>query len=336
MSREPLGVGVIGLGVGEQHARAFAAQSACRIVALCDRNPARLEQVAAAFPGARRYLSAEALIDDAEVAVVSVASNDDHHGEQIVRSLKAGKHVFAEKPLCVARGELDAIRAAWRDSYGLRLSTNTVLRQSPRFRWVRDAVAGGLLGRVYSVEADYVYGRLHKLTDGWRGRIPGYSVTLGGGVHMVDLVLWITGERPLEAVAYASGLATRETSFGGNDLVLALLRFESGLLVKIGCNFASVHPHYHRFVAYGTQATFENGLGDGLLWRSRSQATPAERVDAPYPGVGKGALIAAFVRALGGGGEPDVPEDAVFDVMSVCLAIDEAARAGRPVAIAYD
>ena len=43
---------------------------------------------------------------------------------------------------------------------------------------------------------DYLYGRLQKITDDWRSRVADYSVMLGGGVHMVDLMLWLTGQRP--------------------------------------------------------------------------------------------------------------------------------------------
>ena len=49
----------------------------------------------------------------------------------------------------------------------------------------------GDYGRAYYVEADYNYGRLWKLTDGWRGEIPFYSVVYGGAVHMIDLVCWL-------------------------------------------------------------------------------------------------------------------------------------------------
>lgn len=331
-----LGVGVIGLGVGEQHALAFAGHSDCRVTALCDRDPAKLGLIGDSLSDARRYASAEALIDDPDVAIVAVASNDDDHCAQIVRALRAGKHVFSEKPLCLSAGELRQIRHAWRESAGLRLSTNTVLRRSARFRWLHDTVRAGGLGRICSIEADYVYGRISKLTQGWRGQIPGYSVMLGGGIHLVDLVLWITSERPTAVQAMANDLGSRGSGFTGNDLVLALLKFRSGLVAKIGANFASVHPHYHRLIVYGSEATFENTVsGPARLWTSRRPDEPAEPIDAAYPGVRKGDLIPAFVDAVLGRGEPDVDEDQAFAAVSVCLAIDRAVAEQRPVDVEY-
>lgn len=336
-----LGAGVIGLGVGERHAHAFARLPATELVALCDKDPEKLASVGRIFPAARQYARPEDLIDDPAVNVVSIASYDqDHHG-QILRALKAGKHVFAEKPLCLSQEEFDSIFQAWREGRGqVRLSTNTILRRSPRFVWLRDAIARGEMGQIYCIEADYIYGRLHKLTDGWRGRIPGYSVMLGGGIHMVDLVLWLAGERPVEVTAFGSGLASRDTSFQGNDLAVALLRFESGLLAKIGVNFASVHPHYHRLFVYGTQATFANPAedlaGPAMLWKSRDPQDPPQPISEPYPGVDKGDLLPAFLEAIQGRGEPGVTERDVFAAMATCLAIEASIRAGgAPMRVRY-
>ncbi len=332
------GVGVIGLGVGERHAHAYAADPRCRLVAICDRDPQKLAAVGARLPGVRRYARAEELIEDREIGVVSVASNDDDHFAQIERSLVAGKHVFAEKPLCSTEDELARLFGLWRRS-GVRLTTNTLLRRSPRFAWLKTAVEAGELGRVYAIEADYVYGRLHKLTDGWRGKIPGYSVMLGGGIHLVDLTTWIAGDRPVEAFAYGAGLASKGTSFDGNDQAMALLRFESGLIARVGANFAAVHPHFHRFLVYGTRATFENSPeapgAPARLWTSRDPGATPQSVTAPYPGLDKSVLIGGFLDAVSGTGEPDISELECFATVAVCLAIDRAMRTGAPVRIAY-
>jgi predicted dehydrogenase len=334
-----LRVGVIGLGVGEQHAHAFAAHPECELAAVCDIDPVKLTEVATRLPPVRQLVDANGIIDDPTIDIVSIASNDDDHAPQIVRALRNGKHVFSEKPLCLTRTEMHEIHAAWRGAKGARLSTNTVLRRSARFRWLKNAVDAGRLGRLYSIEGDYVYGRLPKLVSGWRGRIPGYSVVLGGGVHIVDLMLWIAGERPAEVVTWGSRLGSEGSGFGGTDLVMAMLKFPGGMLARVGCNFASVYPHHHRFVVHGTKATFENlplaVSKDARLWTERDGGGPPELVEAAYPGVAKGDLIPAFVGALRGRGAPDVTEEEAFGAIAVCLAIDESLATGRAVSIEY-
>jgi len=334
-----LRAGVIGLGVGEQHIAGFLAHPETTVVALCDRDEGKQNMARAKYPGIRLHAAAEALIDDPEVNVISVATYDNEHCDYVIRALRAGKHVFVEKPMCLTAEELTSIRRELSMHPGTRLSTNTVLRQSPRFRWLKQTIADGQMGKLYLIEADYVYGRLEKLTRGWRGRIPGYSVMLGGGVHMVDLLLWLTGERPVEAFALANDVCSAGTPFLGKDMTVALLRFTGGLIAKVSANFGAVHPHFHRLLVYGTQGTFENPpeapSGPARLWTTRATEQPPEPVDAAYPGVSKGDLIASFLDGILGRGKPQVEEDDVFASLSVCLAIDQSVLRKQPVAITY-
>src|SRR5207249_12294415 len=89
--------------------------------------------------------SVETLLQDQAVDVVSIASYDDLHGPQVVAALRAGKHVFVEKPLCRSVKELLAIKRAWLASGGQHLISNLVLRATPLYQWLKDAIASGEL-----------------------------------------------------------------------------------------------------------------------------------------------------------------------------------------------
>lgn len=328
-----LRAGVVGLGVGEQHIEAYEAHPDCEVVALCDFDPERLRDVAERYPGRRLTTDAHELLDDPEVDVVSIASYDNFHHEQIRRAITSGKHVFAEKPLVLSEEHARDIHALLAERPDVRLSSNLPLRRSPRFMALRERVARGELGRLYYLEADYEYGRIHKIVDGWRGDLDFYSVVLGGGVHVVDLLLWLSGDRVTEVTAYGNRIATQGTKFRFDDLVAALLRFESGVVAKVTCNFASVHPHFHSLELWGTEASFINGLERGALWR-RSAGGPVETpVDEPYPGVHKGALIHEFLESILGRDESPVTAAEVFDALSVCFAIDRSALRSEPVRV---
>ena len=331
--KAPLGVGVIGLGVGMRLAEGFARDPRCRVAALCDPDATRLAEGLTIHPGATGHASAEALIDDPAVQVVAVASYDDAHAAQVLQALAAGKHVFAEKPLCLTTAEADAIHAALRATPNLVLTTNTVLRMSPRFRTLKQDVAAGLFGEVYYAEADYDYGRLTKLTEGWRGRIPGYSVMLGGGIHMADLLLWLLAAEPVEVCAMSANRVARRAGFDGDDLRIALVRFADGRIAKLGANFGCARPHFHRLALYGTDATFENRPGTADLWTSRDPAVPPRAVESAYPGTHKADLAPSFVDAILGVGPPVVDADDVFRALDLCLAIDQAVAERRPVPV---
>lgn len=331
-----LKAGILGLGVGERHIDGYRAGGNCSVEVLCDTDPAKLAEVSARHPGIRCTRNPNDVLDDPGIDIVSIATWDNVHAEQIVRAIDNGKHVFAEKPLCLHEEELAAIRAALARQPQVRLSSNLVLRMCPRFLALRQRIAKGDLGQLYYLEADYNYGRMHKITEGWRGAIPYYSVFLGGAVHLVDLLLWMTGWRVASVTALGCKLATRTTAFRYNDLTVALLRFENGAVAKVAANFACVAPHFHRLLLYGTEATYENFPEHGRITTSREAAAQPELLEQPYPGLAKGDLLAAFVDTLAGAPDPlqrVVSQDEVFAAMSVCLAAEKSAREGATIPV---
>ena len=124
---------VIGLGVGEQHAEAFAEHPGSRLVGVCDLDPDRAARVAQRFGVPAHTTDADRLLTDPEIDVVSICTYDDAHAAQTVRALTHGKHVMVEKPVCLSRDEARRIRAALAAS-GRRLTSNLLRRQPAPFR----------------------------------------------------------------------------------------------------------------------------------------------------------------------------------------------------------
>lgn len=302
-------------------------------MALCDTDEAPLAAALARVPGARGTCVPEEVLDAPDVDVVAVASYDDCHHAQVLRALRNGKHVFVEKPLCQYRQEAEEIRAALRAKPQVRLTSNLILRRSPRFRHLKALADEGALGTPYYLEGDYNYGRLPKLTDGWRGRLPFYSVVGGGGVHVIDLMLWVIGLPVVEVEAWGNRIASGGTRFHFDDLVVVLLRFASGAIGKVAVNMGCVHPHFHPFVVYGTRGSFVNGRDTAWLYTSRDPAVAPTSLSDPYPGVHKGALAHDFVDTILHGTPPVVSPDDVFRAMAVVLAADESLASGRRVTV---
>jgi len=346
-----IGAGIIGLGVGERHARAALAHHKVGTVLLCDLDREKAEALARTlareFPGKSVAVadSDASLIDDPRVDVVVAASHDDAHFPQVMRALAAGKHVFAEKPLCQDAAQAAAIRAALRLS-GAKLSSNMVLRSCPLFAGVRQAFAAGEFGAVSAVDADYLWGRAHKLTRGWRGRMERYSIVQGAASHMIDLVLWLTGERPCEVQALGNNLATRDRGFPFNDSCALNLRFPSGLFARIGAFGGCAHPHFHRLAVYGELRSFVHEPGRSV-WIERLAAEGSEgnegRDMAERPAAGaypakerRGLVLSSFLDEVCGLGRALAPQEEVFETMAVCFAADTSLREGRPAAVTYE
>jgi predicted dehydrogenase len=100
---------VIGLGVGEQHIAGYEVDSRCKVSTLCDFDATKLAQVARRHPGKILAQSAEDVLANPDIDVVSIATYEDVHCEQVVAAVEMGKHVFVEKPLCLSFVELERI-----------------------------------------------------------------------------------------------------------------------------------------------------------------------------------------------------------------------------------
>lgn len=325
-----VGAAVVGLGVGEAHARAYAALDDASLLLVHDLDRDRAGEVAARL-GCRAAESFEQILADDDVSVVSIASFDDAHFGQVVAALAAGKHVFAEKPLCRTADEARQVELAWRDS-GRNVASNLVLRSAPAYGWLREQIAAGALGEIYAFDGDYLYGRLHKITEGWRRSVDDYSVMLGGGIHLVDLMLWLTAQRPGDVVAAGNRISTSGTAFRYDDFVAARFRFSSGLVGRITANFGSVHPHQHVVRVFGTAATALCDDAGVRVYRSRDPETAPERVDLPSLPASKAELLARFVRhAREGLPWDETPHE--LAVIRACVAADQALVRGECVDI---
>lgn len=337
MSADVLGVAVVGLGVGEQHVRAYLADGGCRLRWLCDLDRDKAQGLCSVLGQGRPTTEFSDILADPEVDVVSIATYDAMHFAQVMAAFGARKHVFVEKPLCRTLEEARLLLAAWKASGPppRALGCNLVLRAAPLYRRLRRAVGRGEFGRVYALDGEYLYGRLHKIVSGWRGREDDYSVMAGGGVHMIDLALWITGERPESVFARGNHICTLDTDFRYDDFVAASCLMPGGGVARFTANFGCVHRHQHVLRLYGTRATFLYDDAGARLHASRDpQVPPVAWEDDPRPAT-KGDLIPGFLRGIRQGRDWARDVHSYLDVIAVCAAVEKARAARQPVQVDY-
>ena len=330
-----LNAGVIGLGVGESHITGLLAHPRCKVSTICDLNEEALQTVAQRYPSCQLTVDPLSILDDPNIDIVCIASYDDAHESQVLRALRNNKHVFVEKPLCLSGKELNNIADELNSKPHLSFSSNHILRKTPRFAELKERISSNLLGEIFHMEGSYDYGRLHKLTDGWRGQIPNYSVTLGGGIHVIDLMLWLSGKKVSSVFARGNNIATSISQFEGLSLTTSVLQFEDGSTGQITSNFASVAPHHHKLSLYGTSGTFEQSHCCANYYWSRDPLEDPEKVSSDYPGAAKGDLIMNFIDMIFSNDTPLVSKQEVLDVVSVCLAIDQSITSSTPQQVVY-
>ena len=334
--RKELGVAVVGLGVGEQHARTYLSTGICELRWLYDLDFQKSQHLSDELGAGAAAGDLEEILGDPRVQVVSVASYDDAHFEQVLAALEAGKHVFVEKPLCRTLDELRSIKRAWSKHEGrIKLSSNLVLRSAPIFRWLKERMDAGELGDIYGFDGDYLYGRLDKITCGWRKNVPDYSVMLGGGVHLVDLMLWLSHEKPASVYASGNRISTEHTEFHYDDYVVGAFRYPSGLIGRVSANFGSVHRHQHVVRVFGTEATFISDDVGARLHATRDPAVEARELGLSQLPESKGELIPEFLSAILEDKDISVHTQGIFDVVGACVGLDTSLRTGSPVEIEY-
>ncbi|MDJ0685637.1 MAG: Gfo/Idh/MocA family oxidoreductase [Alphaproteobacteria bacterium] len=329
---KPLKAAVIGLGVGEQHAAGYRALDGVELAALCDTDATKLDAVRARQGGPAGYTDFRKMLEQEDLDLLSICSHDDSHADQAVAAFEAGLHVMVEKPIALHRSDLIRIARAHQDS-GTLLSSNLILRQSPRFIDLRRRVQQGALGDLHYMEGDYLHQILWKITEGWRGKMDFYCVTYGGGIHLIDLMRWIAGEEVVEVSAMAAKKLTRGADFAYPDTMVSLLRFESDLLAKSATSFGTRRPIMHTLNVYGAKASFENAAGPARLFTG-DRPEDLREIDTAYPGIEKNDLLPDFVNAIRTGGEPQVAARDVYRVMDICFACWDSVETRRTVPVA--
>ena len=132
ISIKKLNVAIIGLGVGERHIVGYLSDERCVIKKLCDFNQDKINEVAKKYTEFEFTANPSEILNDPEIdIVVSIASYDNFHADQVIKAIEKGKHVFVEKPICLHENELKKIVDALNKNPKCKLSSNFILRKSP-------------------------------------------------------------------------------------------------------------------------------------------------------------------------------------------------------------
>ena len=214
-----LGVGVIGLGVGLKHVLSFESHPDCGMVAVCDFLDDKLSLAIKDIPLLKITKDANQILENPGIDIVSVASYDNYHSSQIIQAINNGKHVMAEKPLCMNLDEMLQIHAAHKQNEDIKLSANHVLRTNSRFKRFKADIANGKLGDIFYLEGDYYWGRRQKLF-GWRAEMDFFSIIYGAAIHMIDLIMWLLDSRPISVQAMGMIFPAEKQSFSSTALRL--------------------------------------------------------------------------------------------------------------------
>jgi predicted dehydrogenase len=239
-------VGVVGLGYwGPNLARNLDRLPGGELTWLCDASDEALERWGKAFPSARTTTSLDDLLADDSLDAVVIATPVPTHAELATRVLGAGKHCFVEKPLARTEEEAEAVVKTAEEADRV-LMVGHLLEYHPGIQRLAEVVKSGELG-----ELRYIYSnRLNLGKDR-----PDENALWSLGAHDLSVILMLAGEEPTGWEAMGASYLRPNVE----DVVFALLRFDSGLLAHMHLSWLDPHKE-RRFTVVGSQrmATFDD------------------------------------------------------------------------------
>ncbi|MDL2233916.1 Gfo/Idh/MocA family oxidoreductase [Ruminococcaceae bacterium OttesenSCG-928-L11] len=229
-------------------------------------------QEAARELGYTPYNSFEDLLADKDLELVTVATPNDLHKDQVITLLNAGKNVICEKPVTMTLADLDEMIAA-ANKAGKLFTVHQNRRWDEDFLIVKKMLEDNTLGDAFLAESR-VHGSRGIPSD-WRNRKEcGGGMVLDWGVHLFDQMLMMVPGRKITSVFTELTYITNENC---DDGFRTILTFEDGFraLVEVGTsNFISL-PRWYVMGENGT-AIIENFHLDGKItmisnWETREK-----------------------------------------------------------------
>ena len=217
--------GVIGLGwFGEHHVDALKELPMAEVIAVCTRRPDRVKEVAEKYGVPKAYTNYHDLLADNDIDMVTVVTHVSDHVQPTVDALRAGKHVFLEKPMADSQEECDQIIAEVNKSDKCFM-VGHICRFDTAYALAKEEIEAGHIGQILTMHARRNLAKW--ITESHLQKI---SALFGDGVHDLDLMFWYSGAKPKSV--YAQTLNTRP-HLPHADLGWAMFRLDSGAIAVI-------------------------------------------------------------------------------------------------------
>ena len=259
------------------------------------------------------------LLADGDLDAVLIATPDKLHAPQCVAAARAGKHVFAEKPMAtdVAAAE-DMVEAC--NKAGVTLAVAYHMRWHAGHRQLAAAVHSGRLGTLRHMRVQWTF--LAQSDEGWRastdvGRWWGLA---GVGTHCLDQVRWLMVPGCGEIVTQQNLISRAVWNGPHDETALVSLGFESGATAEICSSVLFNAPKRMEVFGSDTYAICDDTLGPHGGGAISIGGEPME-YDVVDPYVGE---IADFVAAVGEGRAPEVDgREGLRNVTTLVAAVSD-------------
>ncbi|KKJ07523.1 Gfo/Idh/MocA family oxidoreductase [Burkholderia gladioli] len=332
-------VGIAGLGrLGRRHAENLARRVAgAELAAACSPLGEELAWARDALGVPRLYEDFEALVADPALDALWLVTPSSLHAQQIIAALRAGKHVFCEKPLSLDIAECERVIAEANARPQLQATIGFMRRFDPSYREAFERVAEGGIGRPFLVRSQTTD---QNDPDGFFVRFAPSSggIFLDCSVHDIDVARWLLG-KPRATRVFAAGTIALHPGLaecGDVDNGVAICEFEGGALAMFYASRTMAHGNDSHSEVIGTAGALSIGrnpranrveIYDASGIRNTCTPTFFDRFEAAFL-VEAQAFVDA-VRGLGESGGATLAD--ALEATRIGHAMREALHTGRAV-----
>ena len=213
-------------GMGHWHFEGICKTDRVKFVGVYDIDPKRME-LAKSEGFEKLYDSYEAMLADASLDIIVVATPNNFHKTLVCQALEAGKAVVCEKPVAMSSGELqDMMDTAKRTGSLFTIHQNR--RADADYLAMREQAESGLLGKVFEIESRVTGSR--GIPEGWRQyAVAGGGMMLDWGVHLIDQLMMMNPTPVTSVFCDIYHVAYQEC----DDGFKLQLKFEDGVMATI-------------------------------------------------------------------------------------------------------
>jgi predicted dehydrogenase len=330
-TNDPVGLAVVGLGYwGPNLLRVLGDNLDASVRWICDLDPERLSKYRRRHPGARVTTRIERVLADPAVDAVIIATPVDTHYSLAAQALKAGKHVFVEKPLAHSAEAADELADTARQRERILMCGHTFL-YSPPVRAIKRIISEDKLGDIYFISSSRVNLGLHQRD---------VSVIWDLAPHDFSILLYWLSEMPTSVRAIGRDSIVK----GIADVAFVTLTFASGIIANIELSWLAPSK-LRRTVLVGSErmAIYEDGAPEpvrlfdrGVIYRDpetfgeyhlsyRSGDVISPRIESYEP---LGLEVADFVSAVRSGETMEYQTALARSVVRLVEAADRSLREG--------
>jgi predicted dehydrogenase len=198
-----INVAIVGLGFGAEFIPLWQNHPHTQCLAICQRNPDKLNAVGDYFGVTRRYTDFKQMLKDPEIQVVHINSPIPDHAWMSIAALKAGKHVACTVPMATSIADCKKIVDLVKQT-GLKYMMMETVVYAREYLFMKELLDKGALGKLQFVQASH-----QQDMDGWPNYWPGLP-PMWYATHCVGPVAGLIGKSAEYVSCFGSGTIRKE------------------------------------------------------------------------------------------------------------------------------